>query len=297
MASSTPPTVSKLRIYVGNLSTRTKQKDLEELFSKIGKLREVSLKGHFGFVEYDDDRDAEEAVRKLDDIELDGSRIKTEFARDKSDRAPRPGTGKCFKCGVEGHWARECGKEKRGSSPPRRSPPYRSRSPPPRRYGYDSYDRYDPYYRDRGPPPAWDEYYDDPYRRDPYRDPYRDSYRPPYDYRDRDYYRDDYRGPPPRDYRGPPPRSRYSPPRREGPPPARSARPYDEIKSRESGVGVGLGGYPASESATSLDSRAPLSSSNAAFDRMQSYTYDGNSSSGEPLDRALDPPNGNSFGT
>jgi len=295
--TTTPPPllgVSKNRIYVGNLSQKTKQRDVEQLFQRFGKLREVSLKGHFGFVEYEDDRDAEEAVRKLDDIELDGNRIKTEFARDK-DKSNRPGTGKCFRCGVEGHWARECGRRRSRSPPRRRTPPRRSRSPPRRRYDFD--DRYDRGEKvankshHAGPPSShdrrWDDYYDDRDRYDRYPEPY---------YRDRDY-RDDYRGPP-RDYRGrPPPPRGYSP--RRGPPPGRGGYRYDDAKSGP-GDANGYGGPPSSslssDSVTTgalLDSRgtAPPQPSHSYDSRMQNYNYSGTTAEGGSV------PNSTNYGS
>ena len=41
---------------------------------RYGKLREVSLKNGYGFVEFDDDRDADDACHDLDGKELLGGR-------------------------------------------------------------------------------------------------------------------------------------------------------------------------------------------------------------------------------
>jgi arginine/serine-rich splicing factor 4/5/6 len=57
--------VMSTRVYVGGLSHRSRERDLEKLFQKYGKIREVSLKNGYAFVEFDDDRDADDAVHEL----------------------------------------------------------------------------------------------------------------------------------------------------------------------------------------------------------------------------------------
>lgn len=56
------------RVYVGNLPMDVKQKDLEDIFYKYGKITDMQIKTPerppaFGFVTFDDPRDADEAVR------------------------------------------------------------------------------------------------------------------------------------------------------------------------------------------------------------------------------------------
>eukprot|EP00898_Chlorokybus_atmophyticus_P005038 jgi/Chlat1/5535/Chrsp369S08996 len=69
------------RLYVGRLASRTRTRDLEDIFSRYGRLRDVDLKHDFAFVEYNDPRDADDAVYYLHEKEVDGSRISVEFAR------------------------------------------------------------------------------------------------------------------------------------------------------------------------------------------------------------------------
>ncbi len=62
------------RVYLGNISDDCRERDVEKFFKGYGKLREISLKNGYGFVEFDDDRDADDAVHDLDGKELLGGR-------------------------------------------------------------------------------------------------------------------------------------------------------------------------------------------------------------------------------
>ncbi|XP_075513038.1 serine/arginine-rich splicing factor RS2Z33-like isoform X2 [Primulina tabacum] len=109
---------SSARLYVGHLSSRTRSRDLEHIFSKYGRVRDVDLKRDYAFVEYSNPRDADDARYHLDGRDVDGRRITVEFAkgvprgpggvRESGGRGPTPGSGRCFNCGVDGHWARDC---------------------------------------------------------------------------------------------------------------------------------------------------------------------------------------------
>merc|ERR1711944_61552 len=69
------------RVYVGGLSHRTREKDVERFFRKFGRIREISMKNGFCFVEFDDYRDADDACYECNGRDLLGERVSVEIAR------------------------------------------------------------------------------------------------------------------------------------------------------------------------------------------------------------------------
>ncbi|XP_066479563.1 serine/arginine-rich splicing factor 6 [Tiliqua scincoides] len=69
------------RVYIGRLSYHVREKDLQRFFSGYGRLLEVDLKNGYGFVEFEDSRDAEDAVYELNGKDLCGERVIVEHAR------------------------------------------------------------------------------------------------------------------------------------------------------------------------------------------------------------------------
>ncbi|XP_003739725.1 serine/arginine-rich splicing factor 1B [Galendromus occidentalis] len=82
------------RVYVGNLPPDIRTKDIEDLFHKYGKITFIDLKNRrgppFAFVEFEDPRDAEDAVSARDGYDYDGYKLRVEFPRGNSAR-PRGG--------------------------------------------------------------------------------------------------------------------------------------------------------------------------------------------------------------
>lgn len=117
------------KVYLGNIPDDTRDRDVEKLFKSYGRIRNVVIKvscihesiylfvwsylqrneqGTYGFCEFDDMRDAQDAVKDLDGSRFLGNRIKIEHARD----------------------SRAGGRDRR------RSPPRRKGNPPGKRTGY-----------------------------------------------------------------------------------------------------------------------------------------------------------------
>lgn len=69
------------RVYIGNLPKDAVERDLERFFRGFGRVRDVLIKNGYGFVEFDDSRDAEDAVYELNGKRLLGERVTVERAR------------------------------------------------------------------------------------------------------------------------------------------------------------------------------------------------------------------------
>ena len=92
------------RLFVGSLPYSATSAQLEELFSQIGKISSLNLitdkysgqsKG-FAFVEFTTDAEADEAIKKFNNFELDGRKIVVNEAKPQEDRANRATSGNNF---------------------------------------------------------------------------------------------------------------------------------------------------------------------------------------------------------
>ena len=117
-------------LYVSNLSYSTQDKDLEEKFSKFGPIKHCKIiRDHnsgksrgFGFVTFENVKDAENAKSMLDDSELDERKIRIEKARRSGDRRSSPRRDRHSP-------RRDRSSPRRDRSSPRRSPRRDRRSP------------------------------------------------------------------------------------------------------------------------------------------------------------------------
>ena len=80
------------RLYLGRLPQGVLREDITDLFRGLGRIVDVRILNGFGFVEFDDPRDAELAVRDFDGTMFMGDRLIVQFAKQplrRDDRGPR----------------------------------------------------------------------------------------------------------------------------------------------------------------------------------------------------------------
>ena len=89
-----------MKLYVGGLSYSVTDKDLEQLFAEQGKVisavvikdRDSGQSKGFGFVEMEDFKEAQNAIKVLNGQEISGRSIMVNQARPQEDRRPRGGS-------------------------------------------------------------------------------------------------------------------------------------------------------------------------------------------------------------
>jgi len=114
------------KVYVGGLKEEANKYDLEDAFSKIGKVVNVWVARRppgFGFVEMEDPRDALDCVKELDGIKICGGRVKIEMSKPSRGRGGRDGSRD------RRDYRRSRSRSRTPERRRRRSPSYRSMSP------------------------------------------------------------------------------------------------------------------------------------------------------------------------
>jgi len=108
---------------VGNISRNARSEDVEKEFKNHGPCR-LKFKGSFAFIEYDEERDAEDALKSLQNKSIGGREINIEWSKNsgrfdpaKSKRRRKRSSSpkkrdirdeRCYKCGHRGHFAYDC---------------------------------------------------------------------------------------------------------------------------------------------------------------------------------------------
>ena len=84
------------RIFCGNLPMDVRTSEVDDLFYKFGRIRKIDVKfpsrpPAYAFIEFEDKRDAEDAVDRRDGYRYGGERLRVEFSRGRDGSRDRGG--------------------------------------------------------------------------------------------------------------------------------------------------------------------------------------------------------------
>ncbi|XP_053205898.1 RNA-binding protein Rsf1-like [Panonychus citri] len=111
-------TYARNRVFIGGISSSTSKDEIEREFSKYGRLNSVWVAQNppgFAFVEYEDGRDAQEAVKQLNGTALfDDNKVRVEHSRDRPSGRGRSDRGSGRTLGSRGRGGSGGGSFSRG---------------------------------------------------------------------------------------------------------------------------------------------------------------------------------------
>jgi RNA recognition motif-containing protein len=102
--------MNQSRLFVGNLSYQTMDRDLQDFFSQAGVVTSVNVmldkftgkSRGFAFVELSTTEEANKAVEMFHGKEFQGRTLTVNIARPREERGPRPGGGGGYRGGRDG---------------------------------------------------------------------------------------------------------------------------------------------------------------------------------------------------
>lgn len=96
-----------VKLFVGNLSPEVTADKLRELFSQYGTVAECDVIKNYAFVHINNEKDAERAVKKLDNHVLEGRPLHIEQSTSRLRKAPGM-SSVCYRCGADDHKTPSC---------------------------------------------------------------------------------------------------------------------------------------------------------------------------------------------
>jgi arginine/serine-rich splicing factor 4/5/6 len=68
------------QVFVAKLSSSIREKDLDYEFRRFGNIKNIQLKRGYAFIEFEDFKDAEDAIKDMDGRKFEGQRIVVQHA-------------------------------------------------------------------------------------------------------------------------------------------------------------------------------------------------------------------------
>merc|ERR1711953_1234385 len=80
------------QVYIGYLPNDARMEDVEDFFKGYGKIKSVNLKPGYGFIDFEDSRDAKDAVRALAGTPMCGEKVDIQHAKGPGNKAKDSGS-------------------------------------------------------------------------------------------------------------------------------------------------------------------------------------------------------------
>lgn len=99
------------KLFVGNIALGTTNEELKKVFEQFTPVLEADVIKNYGFVHIEAEAGKakiNEILRELDGFKLNGSDLRVQLSTSGIRTRPGMGGDKCYRCGREGHWSKEC---------------------------------------------------------------------------------------------------------------------------------------------------------------------------------------------
>lgn len=110
------------RLFISNVNPKGRLGELEKLFEEYGRVMNFNIKDTNGYIEFENQKDAAEAIKNMDGYNFSGKKLVVEYAARSMNKFVKnrrdqyrneKDSGRCFSCKEKGHIAKNCPKRRK----------------------------------------------------------------------------------------------------------------------------------------------------------------------------------------